>query len=420
MLSPEERKERILSEIKVSQVIDVKDSGTSTCPCCGKPNKFSVQANRGKCWSSSCDLNKSNDVISLYGWKHNLNFWESIKAIESEFNLPVGSNKPSERSQLLESCLDIYVNYLWSSEGKQALTYLRDRGFLDSTIQDYKLGYAPSFNCLRSKGIDSKKLTIAGLLADNKEYYSKRIVFPIRDRVGHLQHFTGRYILPITNDSIPRYKDTKKADNKGTKDFLVFEDKLTKYLTLSNTLYVAEGYPDTLSLAQVGLPVVGSLGLEKLTSHYSKLSKFENIIFMFDNDTYEADHPKYPLDYKSWVRITPQLVDLQIALPHINFETCLVPSNTQTKQKYFKPTKDINDWINTGQLTGDEVKKYINSKKKEFVTSLISQWGGDRSRHFTLLRLITATKKDYLKSELVKYIDPSISIIDYACELIAA
>ena len=419
MLSPEERKERILNEIKITQIVDVKETGSSTCPCCGKPNKFSVQANRGLCWSSNCELNKSNDVIGLYQWKHSLSFWEAVKAIEAEFNLPVGNNKPPARSQFLEQCLDIYYDYLWSYEGKEALNYLRSRGFLDDTIKDYRLGYAPNFSCLRNKGIDVSKLKSEGLLSENKEYYSKRIILPIRNRLGHLVHFTGRYILPITNDYIPRYKDTKKTDNKGTKDFLIFEDRINNYLNYGDTLYVAEGYPDTLSLAQVGLPVVGSLGLEKLTTHQSKLRKFKHIIFMFDNDTYEANHKKYPLEYKSWTRITPQLIDLQIALPHINFHICLVPANTQTKQKYFKETKDINEWINAGDLNGDGVKKYITSKKKEFVTSLLTQWGEDKSKHFTLLKLITVTKKDYLKSELVKYIDPNTSIIDYACELIA-
>ena len=42
MLSPQERKQRIIDEIKVSQVLDVKDYGSSTCPCCGKSNKFIV------------------------------------------------------------------------------------------------------------------------------------------------------------------------------------------------------------------------------------------------------------------------------------------------------------------------------------------------------------------------------------------
>ena len=420
MLTPEERKDRILSEIKVSQVVNVKDKNTSTCPCCGKSNKFSVQANRGKCWSAYCELNDSKDVIGLYGWKHNLNFWDSIKAIETEFGLPVGNSNPSERSQLLEKCLSIYKDYLWAHEGKQALDYLRERGFLDSTIRDYRLGYAPNFNCLRSKGISASDLAKEGLFEDNKEYYSKRIILPIRDRLGHLVHFTGRYALPITDDSIPRYKDTKKANNKGTKDFLVFESEISNYLKNSDTLYVGEGYPDTLSLRQLGLPAVGSLGLEKLTGHYSKLKDFKNIVFMFDNDTYDADNLKYKREYKSWVRVVPQLIDLQIVLPNINFYTCLVPANTKTKQKFYKPTKDINEWISVGELTGDEVKSYITLKKKEFVTSLVDKWGSNRSQHFTLLKLITATNKHYLKAELAKYIDPKLSIIDYACELIAA
>ena len=427
MLSPQERKQRIIDEIKVSQVLDVKDYGSSTCPCCGKSNKFSVHANRGKCWSSYCELNKSQDVISLYQWKHNLaDRWEATKAIEQEFGLVVDSNKPNERSQLLEKCLDIYVDYLWSSKCKEGLNYLRGRGFLDETIRELKLGYAPNFSCITSKGIKAADLQREGLHAESKEYYSKRVIFPIRNIFGHLVHFQGRYILPIPKDekgedTLPKYKDSKPAKSKTTKDYLALEEKIESYLKFSKTLYVAEGYPDTISLWQKGLPVVGSLGLEKLTTQINKLKKFDNIVFMFDNDFYSADHPKYRLEYKSWIRVIPQLVELQIALPNINFYTCLVPHHTLHKtDKYAVETKDINEWITVGQLTGDEVKAYITKKQTEFVSSLVSQWGSDTSYHFSLLRLIQATGKSYLKQELLKYIPSTKSPIDYACEVLAA
>ena len=428
MLSPQERKQRIIDEIKISQVVDVRDYGSSTCPCCGKSNKFSIQANRGKCWSSYCELNKSLDVISLYQWKHNLaDRWEATKAIEQEFGLVVGSNKPNERSQLLEKCLDIYYDYLWySSEGEQALSYLKNRGFLDSTIKDLKIGYAPNFSCLTNKGVKAYDLQKEGLYNEGKEYYSKRIILPIRNIFGHLVHFQGRYIFPITKDdkgedTICKYKDSKLAQGKTTKDYLALEDKLNSYSKEQKTLYIAEGYPDTISLWQRGLPVVGSLGLEKLTVHFNKLKKFTNIVFMFDNDTYPANHPKYPLEYKSWIRVIPQLIDLQIALPHVNFYICLVPQHTLHKvDKYAVETKDINEWVMVGQLTGDEVKAYIAKKQTEFVSFLVSQWGSDTSHHFSLLKLIQATGKTHLKQELLKYIPSSKSPIDYACEVLAA
>lgn len=428
MLSPQERKERIINEIKISQILDVKDYNSSTCPCCGKSNKFSIHANRGKCWSSYCELNKSQDVISLYQWKHNLaDRWEATKAIEQEFGLAVGSNKPNERSQLLEKCLDVYHHYLMKTiEGKQALDYLRSRGFLDSTIEQLKLGYAPDFSCLTRAGIKATDLHKEGLYEEGKEYYSKRVILPIRNTFGHLVHFQGRYILPITKDNkgedtIPKYKDSRAAQGKTTKDYLALEEYLDSYLKSSDTLFVAEGYPDTISLWQKGLPVVGSLGLEKLTQHTSKLKKFENIVFMFDNDIYPFNHPKYSLEYKSWIRVIPQLVELQLALSQVNFYTCLVPHHTIHKtDKYAVETKDINEWLTVGQLTGDEVKAYIAKKQTEFVSSLVSQWGSDTSYHFSLLRLIQATGKSYLKQELLKYIPSSKSPIDYACEVLAA
>lgn len=425
MLSSKERKERILQQVRIQDILDIKgNSKYSTCPACGKLAKFSIFAGLAKCHSASCEFNKVKNVIECYKWKHNLTgkegYWEAIKRIELDFNLPTVNATP-ERSRILESCLDIYQHYLWSDEGKEALAYLKNRGFLTEAIKKYKIGFAPHISCLREFDVSRKELEKEGLMYAGDEYYFNRIILPIRDMRGNLLHFTGRYISNIPKnekgeDLIPRYKETKTVTNvQGTKSFLAFEDLIINYSKTSDTLVIAEGYFDALSLVQLGIPAVASFGLEKISSHHYKLSKFKNIIFMFDNDTFDKDHLKHPLEYKSWLRIIPQIIELQLALPTLNFYTCMVPNLTKNKK-----TKDINDWVNIGKLSRESVLNYIELKKKELLINLISKWGSSMDKHISLLQLIKSTERKELLIDLAKYIPPHTSILEYAIDLISS
>ena len=79
----------------------------------------------------------------------------------------------------------------------------------------------------------------------------------------------------------PPEKDTISQPNS-----LVFEDKLDSYVSVSDTLILVEGYPDSFTLYQQGFHVVGLLGLEALSKQASKFSKFSKVICVFDNDKF--------------------------------------------------------------------------------------------------------------------------------------
>jgi hypothetical protein len=423
----EERVEKILSEIKISHIFPEATSSSHVCPSCGKRGKFyQVGGDKlAKCYSSSCEFNITKNVINSYKWKHRLTYYEAIVQLEQHFGLTTVNIVP-QRSKVLEQCLDIYQHYLWSEVGKEALNYLRSRGFLDEIIKQEKLGFAPHTSSLRKFDFSIEDLKNEGLLYEDKEFYSKRIILPIRDGKGNLVHLNGRYVGAIPKsangeDLCGRYKETKSMPGvPSSKSLLGFENLIPEYLTQTDTLIISEGYLDGLSLIQLGIPAVSSFGLEKISSHYSKFNKFKNLIFMFDNDTYDVNHPKYPLEYKSWIRILPQLIDLQIALPKVNFYICMVPLTTRTKTGILKPTKDINDWLNASKLTSTQTLNYINSHKRELISSLISKWGSKLEHHLTLLRLINITNRVDLKQDMEKYINPTVSILDYALNLVSA
>lgn len=427
----DDRVEKILSSIKISDIFPELNSKSSICPSCGKRGKFyQINSNQlAKCYSASCIFNRPKNVINSYRWKvgleHKSGFYEAIQKLESEFGL-TNVNLVPKRSKVLEECLDIYQYYLWSPIGKEALNYLKSRGFIDEIIKQQKIGYAPHISCLREFDISIDNLKQEGLLFEGKEHFSNRIILPIRDIKSNLIHFTGRYVgevpkSPSGEDMLGRYKESKSLPNiPSSKSFLAFENNIEGYIKQTDTLIVAEGYLDALTLIQLGIPSVATFGLEKISSHYNKFSKFKKLVFMFDNDTFDINHPTHPLEYKSWIRVLPQLIELQVALPKVKIYTCLVPNNTKTSTGGIKSTKDINDWISTGNIKSVEVSTYIEKNKQELVESLISKWGCNIEHHLTLLRLIKVVNREELKKELSKYIQPNLDILDYALNLVSA
>lgn len=425
----QDRLERIRANVGITDICpDLKPQGTNTCPSCGKRGKFSVWNNtHGKCWSASCSLNKSSDVISLYrfikrlddskGFITALNELEKMAGI-SNFNFSASNS----RDDTLQECLNIYSHYLWSSAGKDALNYLRSRGFADETIQLQQIGYAPNGSSLRSFEIDVNRLREEGLLKNRTEYFSSRIIFPIRNMQGNLVHLVGRYLGDVPKDeygedALPRYKDTQGTKGlPGTKSYLAFEHLINSYLKTSDNLLILEGYPDTLSLVQGGLPAVGLLGLEKLVSHSYKIKNFKEITCIFDNDIFPADHPNFPLEYKSWRRIIPQLVDLQMLLPNVTFYVWMVPDISINSKGIRTKIKDINEWVVHTDLSFEEISQKINKERQELVPSLIDRWGSDLSQHSTLLKLITSVRMS--PDALLKYIPPEMTPLEYALSII--
>lgn len=425
----QERLERVRSAISITDICpELKPQGTCDCPACGKRSKLSVWGNQTvKCWSPSCSLNKSRDVVSFYrhlkGLEDRSGFYQALKDLEKLGRIASDSQDSDARSRLLEQCLTIYQHYLWSEQGKEALDYLRSRGFYDEAIQEQGIGFAPSDTCLREWDIDHNALKREGMLKNRREYYSNRIIFPIKNYTGRLVHFVGRYLGEVPKDEygedrLPRYKDSQGAGGlPGTKAFLAFENYIPDYLKRPDPYVVlGEGYPDTFTLFQRGIPALGLLGLEKLTSHAHKLKGFKCCICVFDNDTYAANHPTHPLEYKSWRRVIPQLMEMQMILPHVEFYMWMVPEKSKNTEGKTYAAKDINDWVARSGKPMNELWGIVQSQQQEFISAVVDKLGSDISQHGALLKLIAATSRD--PHILQRFISPEMSPVEYAIRIL--
>ena len=137
-----------------------------------------------------------------------------------------------------------------------------------------------------------------------------------------------------------------------------------------------------------------------------------------DNDYFPEDHPQYPLEYKSWRRLIPQLVELQIILPKVKVSWLMVPEGGKTNRGANYSCKDVNDWYTRSGMNARELQAHIIANKQELVPTLIDKWGPDLSRHLSLIRLITATGHDVRLLE--RYIPSDWSPITYASQVLCS
>ncbi len=95
--------------------------------------------------------------------------------------------------------LKLYMYYLYTQSGKQALDYLRHRGFDDDLIKMFGIGYAPEKSILHERfqkeGYTEVAQVKSGLVLENERHYDRfhdRVMFPLYDEFGKVVGFSGR------------------------------------------------------------------------------------------------------------------------------------------------------------------------------------------------------------------------------------
>jgi DNA primase len=185
-----------------------------------------------------------------------------------------------------------YHKYLITSkspEAENARKYLRDRQMQRSTIEEFRLGYAPprgSSGFLAVAGrfdLDRETLDAAGLLsARGGERFAGRITFPISDRRGRIVGFGARTL----GDAQPKYLNSPETDVFNKRDLLYGFPQVSEAMRKERAALVVEGYTDVLMLYQSGIRnAVATLGTATTSGHLRTLSGYaDRIYILFDPD----------------------------------------------------------------------------------------------------------------------------------------
>ena len=240
-----------------------------------KTPSFTVNEEKGFYYCFGCQAH--GGVFDFVMRREGLGFTEVVERLAAEAGME--SPKPSPEAQardearvrLLDAmacAADWFQGRLATDSGRNAREYLKGRGLADGTVEEFRLGYAPTGRttlkeALLARGFAEDRLVDCGLLIvpeDGGEAYDRfrdRIVFPISDPSGRVVAFGGRAL----GEMGPKYLNSPETPLFRKGRLLYNLAHARPAIRDQGSAVVAEGYMDVIALYQAGFAnAVASLG----------------------------------------------------------------------------------------------------------------------------------------------------------------
>lgn len=273
------------------------------CPFHGeKTPSFTVYTENNSFYCFGCGA--GGDVITFVRRIENLDYVDAVKFLADRAGLRMPEQGVNDavsklRVRVLEANREaarFYHSMLSDPKGAVGLQYYRKRGYTDTTIRHFGLGYAPDSgwalrDALRAKGFTDEELIAAWLCKRSErghlyDVFRGRIMVPIIDIRGNVIAFGGR----VLDDSKPKYINTsdtlayKKSDNLFALNFA--KSSLGKMPDGSTQLILCEGYMDVIALHQAGFTnAVAALGTSFTAEHARLIARYASeVVLTFDAD----------------------------------------------------------------------------------------------------------------------------------------
>ncbi|GAB3317449.1 DNA primase [Larkinella ripae] len=313
MRIPEETIDRIRQSADIIDVISdyvsLKKRGQNWIACCPFHNEktpsFNVSPVRQiyKCFGCG----KAGDPVRFVMDIENIGYPEALRHLAKKYGIEIAEEqltpdeliKQNERESLfivLNFAKEFYHSHLLTSDEGQSigLSYFRERGFLDNTVQSFELGFSPDqWDALLQeagrRGYRPELLEKAGLILSKEggktyDRFRGRVIFPIHNVAGRVIAFGARILKADKNQ--PKYINSPETEvyHKSQVLYGIFQAK--NAIRQEEVCYLTEGYTDVLSLHQAGIKnVVASSGTSLTIEQIRLISRFtQNVTILYDGD----------------------------------------------------------------------------------------------------------------------------------------
>ena len=262
-----------------------------------KTPSFSVSRDKQFYHCFGCGV--GGDVITFMMKIENLDFPDAVVQLAERAGLPLpavdeSANLAKRRRDRVyavnKEAAKYFHSCLGTERGKDALSYLKNRGLSNSTITRFGLGFAPDswdglLKEMTAKGFTKNELIDAGLAIPGKngsvyDRFRNRVMFPIIDVKGQVLGFGGR----VMDNSEPKYLNSPETIVFNKRKNL-FALNLAKKTT-APALILAEGYMDVIALHQAGFDcAVASLGTALTEEQVKLISRYKKeVVIAYDSD----------------------------------------------------------------------------------------------------------------------------------------
>jgi DNA primase len=251
---------------------------------------------------------KGGDAITFVMEHEKFSYTEALRYLAKKYGVEIKEDRLSDESKAVQSereGLYILMNFAKEFYRKQltgseegigiGLSYFRERGFNDRTIEKFELGYAlEGWENFSKEAIDSgynkELLEKTGLVVkkeDGSTYdrFRGRVIFPVHNISGKVIAFGARMLGKDKNQ--PKYINSPETEIYHKSDVLYGLYQGKNAIRQLDVCYLVEGYTDVISMHQADVQnVVASSGTALTENQIKLIRRFtENITVLFDGDS---------------------------------------------------------------------------------------------------------------------------------------
>ncbi len=383
----------------ISEFVPLKKRGVNYLGLCPFHNEktpsFTVSPSKEifKCFGCG----KAGNSVNFIMEHEHLTYPEALKYLAKKYNIEVVEKektleeieKQNERESLLVvsayAARQFTENLFQSDEGiSVGLTYFKERGFRQTTLKKFEVGYSFEQRDSFSKkaledGYKQDFLVKTGLSVQHDDHifdrFSGRVMFPIHSLSGQVLGFGGRVLK--TDAKTAKYLNSPESEIYHKSRILYGVFQARKAIMQEDKCYLVEGYTDVMSVHEAGIEnVVASSGTSLTQEQVRLIKKFtQNITILYDGDA-------------AGIKASLRGIDLVLE-EGMNVRIVLLPDG-EDPDSYSK------------KVSNEEFAKYIGEHETDFI------------RFKTRLLLAEADNDPVMKANLIKDIVKSIAVIPEA------
>ncbi|HVS96439.1 MAG TPA: DNA primase [Puia sp.] len=305
--------QQILSRIDIIEIVGgfvkLKKRGANYLGLCPFHNEktpsFTVSPAKEiyKCFGCG----RSGNTISFLMEHEKYSYTEALRWLAARYNVEIEEKELSPEQRQQQQVADsLYIingfaqkffsDFLFQTEEGQdiGLSYLKERGFSETTIRKFQLGYCADERDTFARAAlaaqyNPDNLRKSGLvvLRDDRlvDNYRGRIIFPVHNQTGKVIGFGARIIR--NNDRAPKYINTPENEIYVKSRILYGSWYARQAIDKADECLLVEGYTDVISLHQAGIENVVASGGTSLTIDQLRLIKkyTRHLTILYDGDS---------------------------------------------------------------------------------------------------------------------------------------
>jgi len=302
----EEIKSRLNIVDVLSEYIRLEKAGTNfkaRCPFHNEKSPSFMVSEDKQIWHCfGCQ--KGGDIFGFVMEMEGLEFREALIMLAEKAGVPIRKFNAKEEGQknrvleILELATKFYETQLWkSSAAPKILAYLKNRGILENTLKEFRVGFAPDgwrnlLTFLLGRGYKEEEILKTGLIIKKEDknpgYYDRfrdRIIFPVADSSGKIVGFSAR-VAPGGDESQAKYVNTPETEAYHKSRVLFGLDKAKGEIKKQGYAFLVEGNLDVIAASQAGLKnVIAVSGTALTPDHLTIIKRYTDDLRMcFDMD----------------------------------------------------------------------------------------------------------------------------------------